>query len=95
MIKKPSAIVSLLATSIPTQVKSFIQFVLVQMFLGCSIEILRVVRLLMAFARSRIGPNLTEKERNKPFMFLQPISIVSEYEYEYFFCMHKFVIFLF
>lgn len=77
MMSRPSEIVNLLATSIPTQVKSFIQFVLVQMFLGCSIEILRVIRVAMAFARSRLGPNLTEKERSKPFMFLQPITVVS------------------
>lgn len=81
MMRRPSEIVNLLATSIPTQVKSFIQFVLVQMFLGCSIEILRVIRVAMAFARSRLGPNLTEKERSKAFMFLQPITVPDEMEY--------------
>jgi hypothetical protein len=81
MIKDSSLIIDLLATSIPTQVKSFIQFILVQMFLGCSIEILRVVRVAMALARRKVGPNLTEKERNEAYFFLKPITEPEEMEY--------------
>jgi len=81
MIDEPSKIIELLATSIPTQVKSFIQFVLVQMFLGCSIEILRLVRVAMGVARNRFGPNLSEKERNSKFLFLEPISATEQMEY--------------
>ena len=60
MLNSPSKVVNLLATAIPKQVKSFIQFVLVQMFMGCSVEVLRLIRVALGFARSRIGPNLTE-----------------------------------
>lgn len=81
MIDEPSKIVELLATSIPTQVKSFIQFVLVQMFLGCSIEILRVVRVAGALARKRFGPNLSEKEKNSKFLFLEPITATEHMEF--------------
>ncbi len=81
MLQDSSLIIDLLATSIPTQVKSFIQFILVQMFLGCSIELLRVPRVAMAIARGRIGPNLTEKERNEPYFFLKPITAPESLEY--------------
>ena len=81
MLKDSSLIVNLLATSVPTQVKSFIQFVLVQMFIGCSIELLRVVRVAMAFFRKKVGPNLTPKESNAPFLFLLPITTPEDMEY--------------
>lgn len=81
MLKDSTLIINLLATSIPTQVKSFIQFILVQMFVGCSIELLRVLRVFSAFFRKRFGPDLTEKERGEPYLFLQPITISEEMEY--------------
>jgi hypothetical protein len=67
-------LLELLATSVPGQVKSFIQFVLVNVFLTCSLELLRVLRVAKAFIRSRVGPNLTEKERNTVFMGLEPLT---------------------
>lgn len=81
MLNDPKKIVNLLAASVPTQVKSFIQFVLVNLFVGCSFELLRVVRVGMAIARSRLGPNLSEKERNTSYLFLKPISEPDEMEY--------------
>ena len=64
MLNDPKEVVNLLAASVPTQVKSFIRFVLVNLCVGCSFELLRVVRIGMGIARSRLGPNLSEKERN-------------------------------
>jgi len=76
-----SAIIDLLATSVPGQVKSFIQYVQVQNLLGCSIELLRVKRVVMALIRKRIGPRLTEKERNSPFMGILPMIEPDKMEY--------------
>ena len=81
MIDKPSKIIDLLATSVPKQVKSFIQYVLVKVFLSCSLEILRVTRVAMSIVRNYVGPNLSEKERNSTFMGIQPISEPEELEY--------------
>ena len=81
MLNDPKKVVNLLAASVPTQVKSFIQFVLVNLFVGCSFELLRVVRIGMGIARSRLGPNLSEKERNTSYLFLKPLSEPDEMEY--------------
>jgi len=48
---------------------------------GCSFELLRVVRIGMGIARSRLGPNLSEKERNTSYLFLKPLSEPDEMEY--------------
>ncbi len=74
-------IIELLATSVPGQVKSFIQYVIVNVFLNCGLELLRVSRVAMAFARMRIGPNLSEKERLSSFMFLQPLTTPEEMDF--------------
>eukprot|EP00540_Astrosyne_radiata_P005934 CAMPEP_0116860074 /NCGR_PEP_ID=MMETSP0418-20121206/22203_1 /TAXON_ID=1158023 /ORGANISM="Astrosyne radiata, Strain 13vi08-1A" /LENGTH=82 /DNA_ID=CAMNT_0004494421 /DNA_START=10 /DNA_END=255 /DNA_ORIENTATION=+ len=69
-----SAVVDLLARSLPGQSTYFMQILLVQTFLGQALELLGVVRLAIAFVRSRCGPNLTEEERNSIWMGLRPIS---------------------
>jgi hypothetical protein len=79
--EEPTTIVNRLAESIPAQVKSFIQFVQVQNFLGCGLELLRIPRVVMSVIRQKIGPNLTEKEQNTPFMGILPISEPEEMEY--------------
>ena len=65
---------NLLATSVPGQVKFFIQFVIVNVFLSCSFELLRVPAVSKAFIRKYIGPNLSEKEKAKPFLSLVPLT---------------------
>mmetsp|Transcript_1346 Transcript_1346/g.2434 ORF Transcript_1346/g.2434 Transcript_1346/m.2434 type:complete len:887 (+) Transcript_1346:264-2924(+) len=79
--EKPTLAVTLLATSLPAQVKAFIQYVQVQNFLGCGFELLRIPRVVMALIRERIGPNLTEKERSTPYMGILPITEPAEMEY--------------
>ena len=81
IIEDWTKVVNLLATTVPQQVTSFIQYVQVRNFLGCSIELLRIARCAVAFLRKRVGPNLTEKERNKPWMGLLPMSEPEEIEY--------------
>jgi hypothetical protein len=62
-------------------VKSFIQFVLIQNFLGCSVEILRVIPIALAIGHNRLAPDLTEKERRTPYLFFKPLSCPEEIEY--------------
>ena len=71
----------LLANSLPSQGTYFMQILLVSTSTTAGMELLRVVPLISAFLRQFIGPNLTEKERSKSFMFLRPISDPKEFEH--------------
>jgi hypothetical protein len=82
IMENPSSIVDLLANSLPTRGTYFVQLVLVTTFLGQGLELLRVIPLSVAFIRSKIGPNLTEKERSKPYReFLRPLSDPRDFEH--------------
>jgi len=81
IVRDPTQIVTLLATTVPLQVTSFIQFVQVQNFLRCGLELLRLPRLVMAWLRKCLGPNLTEKERNTTWMGIKPMTEPEEMEY--------------
>lgn len=82
ILKDPAAIVDLLGNSLPTRGTYFVQIVLVTTFLGQGLELLRVFPLVIAFLRSKIGPNLTTKERNKIYRkYLRPLSDPSEFEH--------------
>lgn len=82
ILKDPGAVVDLLANSLPTRGTYFVQLVLVTTFLGQGLELLRVVPLVIAFLRSKIGPNLTTKEQNKTYRkYLRPLSDPSEFEH--------------
>ena len=74
-------IIELLATSVPGQVKSFIQYVIVNSFLSCGFELLRATAVAIAFARTCVGPNLSEKERNTTFMGLKPLTAPAEMDF--------------
>lgn len=52
-----------------------------QNFLGCSLELLRIPRVVKAFLRHKFGPNLTEEEKAKPYFGLVPMSEPEEMEY--------------
>jgi hypothetical protein len=81
-MEKSSSVVDLLANSLPTRGTYFVQLVLVTTFLGQGLELLRVIPLSVAFIRSKIGPNLTEKERSKPYReFLRPLSDPRDFEH--------------
>eukprot|EP00551_Chaetoceros_affinis_P006458 CAMPEP_0203685338 /NCGR_PEP_ID=MMETSP0090-20130426/48496_1 /ASSEMBLY_ACC=CAM_ASM_001088 /TAXON_ID=426623 /ORGANISM="Chaetoceros affinis, Strain CCMP159" /LENGTH=1259 /DNA_ID=CAMNT_0050554529 /DNA_START=115 /DNA_END=3894 /DNA_ORIENTATION=- len=71
----------LLATSVPGQVKSFIQFVIVNVFITCSLELLRVLRVIKAFIRSKIAPDLTENDRTSTYLGLEPLTEAEEMDY--------------
>lgn len=72
---EPSLIVELLANELPTKSTFFIQLVFISTVLGLGIELLRIVPVIMASLRGCFGPNLTEEERNSPWLFLNPIAV--------------------
>jgi len=74
ILRNPEKIIDLLARSLPAQSTYFIQIILVDTFVRLSAELLRVLPLGLAALRRCIGPNLTAKERNTPFMWLHPLS---------------------
>mmetsp|Transcript_14117 Transcript_14117/g.30553 ORF Transcript_14117/g.30553 Transcript_14117/m.30553 type:complete len:768 (-) Transcript_14117:41-2344(-) len=74
LITEPwSAVQDMLSTSLPGQATTFIVYVLVQTFLGLGMELLRPYYIGMAWARSKFGPTLTEKERSSVWMGLRPL----------------------
>jgi hypothetical protein len=74
LIEDPTAIIDLLATSLPSQSTFHIQILLVNVFLSMSIELLGVSRLAVAWIRQLLGPGLTEKERTSAWMGLKPLN---------------------
>eukprot|EP00551_Chaetoceros_affinis_P015053 CAMPEP_0203709506 /NCGR_PEP_ID=MMETSP0091-20130426/62140_1 /ASSEMBLY_ACC=CAM_ASM_001089 /TAXON_ID=426623 /ORGANISM="Chaetoceros affinis, Strain CCMP159" /LENGTH=650 /DNA_ID=CAMNT_0050586571 /DNA_START=87 /DNA_END=2039 /DNA_ORIENTATION=+ len=78
IIQDSRKIVDLLATSVPGQVKSFAQYVIVSTFLSSGLELLRVVRVCHGWVRSKVGPNLSEKQRKSTFMGIKPLTEPDE-----------------
>jgi hypothetical protein len=73
MLEEPENIVKFLANSLSAQSTYFIQITLTQTFVLQSIEMLRVYPLSVALLRHFIGPNLTEKERRRPWWLFYPL----------------------
>uniref|UniRef100_A0A7S4JEF4 CSC1/OSCA1-like 7TM region domain-containing protein n=1 Tax=Odontella aurita TaxID=265563 RepID=A0A7S4JEF4_9STRA len=81
MIENPTDIPKFLAESVPKQATSFMQYVIVQTVLNLGFEIIRVGPIVTAWIRGKFGPNLTEKERETPWMGLTPISVAPEFDF--------------
>jgi hypothetical protein len=81
IIDDPMSAVTLLATALPAQSAYFMQIISVQTFIGLGLELLRVTPLVIAYLRHKFGPNLTEKERDKSWMGLYPLSNPKEFEH--------------
>lgn len=81
ILKRPSSFIDLLANSLPAQSTYFVQIILVTTFFGQALELLRVYPLGMAWLRRRVGPNLTEKERNTTYMELHPLADPMEFQH--------------
>ncbi|KAL7578677.1 hypothetical protein ACA910_009816 [Epithemia clementina (nom. ined.)] len=74
-------IIDLLADTLPAQGTYFMQILLASTATSAATEMLRVVPVAKAVLRSFIGPNLTEKERQKRFMGLAPLSDPPDFEH--------------
>mmetsp|Transcript_66537 Transcript_66537/g.164024 ORF Transcript_66537/g.164024 Transcript_66537/m.164024 type:complete len:895 (+) Transcript_66537:211-2895(+) len=68
-------ILSALGNQLPGMASYFMTFVLVQCFIGAALELLQLVPAIIAFIRSKIGPNITQKERDTPFLGLAPLIV--------------------
>ena len=79
ILNNPTSVVDLLANSIPGQSSYFMQILFVKTFLGQGLELVRVVPVAIAGIRSIVGPNLTEKERNSPWIGLSPLASPGEF----------------
>jgi Calcium-dependent channel, 7TM region, putative phosphate len=53
----------------------FIQLIFISTVLGLGLEVLRVGPAIMSGLRAHLGPNLTEKERNTPWLFFSPLAV--------------------
>ncbi|KAF4657464.1 hypothetical protein FOZ61_006258 [Perkinsus olseni] len=65
---------TILATNLPQQANYFISFVFVQIGLDLGLELIRLVPAVTALLRKWLGPNLSEKERSRPWLGLKPLS---------------------
>jgi len=79
ILEKPSAIIDLLANSLPAQSSYFMQILLASTFLLQAVEFLRAYQLGLALVRRFIGPNLTKKERRKTWGFLNSLEDPPEF----------------
>jgi hypothetical protein len=68
-----SKLIDLLATSLPSQSTFFVQVVLVKLFTGLPWELLGSYRITTAKIRAWLGPSLSEKERQSPWLFWRPL----------------------
>lgn len=67
-------IFNFLALTLPPQSEFFIALVLIDAVLVLGLELLRTTALIKAGLRKCIGPRLTEKERNMPYMSCRPLN---------------------
>lgn len=81
MIENPTNIISLLANELPTKSTFFIQLVFISTVLGLGIELLRIGPAILAWLRTCTGPNLTEEERNSPYLFLNPLAVPPKFNH--------------
>lgn len=79
IIANPSSAIDLLASTIPGQSSYFMQILFVQTFLGQGLELVRVIPVAIAYARSYVGPNLTDKERNTAWLGLNPLAVPGDF----------------
>ncbi|KAF4711105.1 hypothetical protein FOZ62_024843 [Perkinsus olseni] len=71
---------TILATNLPQQANYFISFVFVQIGLDLGLELIRLVPAVTALLRKWLGPNLSEKERSRPWLGLKPLSFPVDLE---------------
>lgn len=81
LAEQPTQIIGMVAKNVPSQAKSFIQYILVSVLLGCGLEVLRLAKVIKAFIRRYIGPNLTDEERKTTYMGFSPLTEPDEMDF--------------
>lgn len=79
MIKNPEKIIDLLSTSLPSQSAYFMQIMFAATFLIQAVELLRLYPLVCALVRKCVGPNATEKERKKTWLYIYTLEEPPEF----------------
>ena len=57
------------------------QIVLVTTATDAGVEMLRLIPISLAILRAHMGPRLTEKQRNKVYVGLRPLSCPQDFEH--------------
>ncbi|KAF4659558.1 hypothetical protein FOZ61_000940 [Perkinsus olseni] len=70
----------ILSTNLPQQANYFISFVFVRVGLGLGIELIRLVPAALALLRRCLGPGLSEKERSRIWLGLEPLEAPIQLE---------------
>ena len=73
--------IDFLASALPGQATFYVQLLLIRTCIGQGIELLRIVPIVIATVRSKVGPNLTDKERNSTWMGLRPFADPTFFQY--------------
>ena len=65
----------ILGNKLPAQCIYFLQLMLIQAFVGLSMELLRLTPVVIACLKQLLGPGLTEEEKTSPWMGLNPLCV--------------------
>ena len=87
-----------LAATLPPQSEFFIQIILIDSVLILGLELVRTTALIKAGLRKCIGPRLTEKEREMPYMTCRPFSNPRDFLFPHIYSattLHFMVLFVF
>ncbi|TDH68696.1 hypothetical protein CCR75_005172 [Bremia lactucae] len=74
ILDQPKKLVAMLGRSMPQQSTFFISYVIVQTGLGLTMELLRIVPLILSILFALLAPNRTQREHNMSWFGLRDIS---------------------
>lgn len=80
IINKPSSIAEILGKTIPGTSTFFMSVLVIQGCLGLTLELVRVVPVILAYLHRKIAPQITPRERENPWLFLKPLWFPDEFE---------------
>ena len=81
IIDDPLSMIDLLAKTLPAQSTFFMQIAFVGTVLFLAMENLRVVPLALALIRKYVGPQGTEKQRQRSYLGIRPLADPLEFEH--------------
>lgn len=81
IVYQPELLIDLLAKSLADQSAYFIQLCFISVFSTWLIDGLHLSRVGMGILRTYVGPNLTARERKKPFVSLKPLAMPEDFRF--------------
>ena len=79
MSRDEQVIVDILGNKLPAESAYFMQLMLVHYFVGLGLEVARIIPCAVAAVRRAAGPGLTPKERDTPWLGLNPLAVPSDF----------------